>query len=168
MCTKCKIEKPATPEYFNVDNSNMDGLNYSCKECTSKYSKKYYQENRERIKERSREYSKEYIKNNMATLHKNRIPPGVPNTLTNEDWLECVNYFDGCDAYTGLKLTEPSIDHVIPFSKGGGHEKKNIVPCDLIINRRKHDKDMEEWYRYYFRHNFSEERLAKIKAWTSQ
>ena len=73
-CDKCKIENPATPEYFNRDIKMKDGLFNTCKECTKKkrrnhyqenkehyieYSKKYYQENKDRYREQAREYYQE-------------------------------------------------------------------------------------------------------------
>lgn len=50
-------------------------------------------------------------------------------------------------AYSGVKLTRAniSIDHIIPFAKGGTHTPDNIVLCDMWVNRMKLDKSVEEF-----------------------
>lgn len=59
-CNKCKMEKPATPEYFHRNKANEGGLEYTCKECKKKYNKRRYREN----KEDKREYNKKYREEN--------------------------------------------------------------------------------------------------------
>lgn len=36
-CTKCKIEKPATAEFFPLHNKKLNGLDSWCRECRSTY-----------------------------------------------------------------------------------------------------------------------------------
>jgi hypothetical protein len=38
-CTKCKVEKPATLEFFKPHTSTKSGLSSWCRQCTSEYSK---------------------------------------------------------------------------------------------------------------------------------
>lgn len=85
------------------------------------------------------------------------------DTLTNDNWLECLSYFDNRDAYTGLEMVTPSQDHVIPVSKGGAYVKSNIVPCDIGINSSKRNRDLEEWYKK--QPFFDENRLRRIYKW---
>ena len=49
-------------------------------------------------------------------------------------------------AYTGkvLSPSEMTIDHVIPRSRGGKHEWKNVVLADKVINNKKSNKTPEE------------------------
>ncbi len=39
----------------------------------------------------------------------------------------------------------PSVDHIIPISKGGDFSISNIQFLSLFENRAKHDMDMNEW-----------------------
>ena len=59
-CTKCKIEKPATPAYFHRSKNRKDGLVNDCKECVKKRTQKHYKKNREE----KREYNKKYYHDN--------------------------------------------------------------------------------------------------------
>jgi len=87
----------------------------------------------------------------------------APATMTTAEWIECLEYFDRKDAYTGKEMNEISKDHIIPLKKGGGYVKNNIVPCEKSVNSSKNGKDMEEWFRS--QPFFSEERLEKIYKW---
>ena len=55
-CSKCKIEKPATTEYFHLNNTMKLGLNSSCKECANNdedrklKGKEYYKNNKDVIR----------------------------------------------------------------------------------------------------------------------
>lgn len=163
VCSKCLQQKPATTEYFFRNKTSPGGLWWYCKECCSKYSHRRYEKDRENIIARQIERGRNYI---LVNVHKKRLKPGAPDTLTIQEWLECLDYFDGLDAYTGRKMIHPSLDHIVPLEKGGGHEKKNVVPCDGPVNLWKHDQDMEEWFKTEI--FFDENRLAKIKAWMNQ
>ncbi len=48
-CTKCKQNKPATPEFFNRDSGQTSGLRPDCKECRAAYSRRYFEANRDKI-----------------------------------------------------------------------------------------------------------------------
>jgi len=45
-----------------------------------------------------------------------------------KDWEDIVSMFDGRCAYCGVK-DRMTIEHVIPFCKGGRHEADNVVPA---------------------------------------
>ena len=85
------------------------------------------------------------------------------NSLTPEQWKQCLEFFNYKDAYTGLPMETISQDHVIPLSKNGAYTRENIIPCELSVNCSKQDSDMEEWFRK--QSYFSEERLNKIYKW---
>lgn len=53
ICTKCKVEKEATREFFY---KKRDSLNSSCKDCLKKRGAKYRQENKEKIKKQKDKY----------------------------------------------------------------------------------------------------------------
>lgn len=54
VCSKCKRELPI--EEFHKDKSKSDGLNCSCKECSSRSNKKYYKDNKEKTKIRCKKW----------------------------------------------------------------------------------------------------------------
>ena len=53
-CRKCNTEKPKTKEYFRFTYKQIKQgekvlfLEYTCKECSAKYQKKYKEENKDR------------------------------------------------------------------------------------------------------------------------
>jgi len=60
-------------------------------------------------------------------------------SLTSEEWesvLEAHNY--RCN-YCGIK-TELTVDHIIPISKGGKHNKENVTPSCRSCNSSKGDR----------------------------
>lgn len=64
-------------------------------------------------------------------------------SLTLQQWRAILAAHGGCCAYCGGAATE--MDHVIPLSRGGRHDKDNIVPACRSCNARKHAKTPEEW-----------------------
>lgn len=130
--------------------------------------REYYLKNKEKILERMKPYGKDYYINNRDRMnmryHKRTSrKSNLISSFTNNDWKECLDFFDHKDAYTGLDMKTPSQDHIVPLSKGGHYAKWNIVPCDKNINSSKCNKDMEKWFRQQT--FFSEERLNKINKW---
>jgi hypothetical protein len=55
-CSKCKVEKPATNEYFQMNKKARDGLRSDCKECRKKSTEQYRCRNEAKIKEQKRNY----------------------------------------------------------------------------------------------------------------
>lgn len=74
VCTKCNRELPATTEYFYKKNrGTYIGLNYCCKECSSKDRKEYNDNNKDMILESSKEYyekNKEKVKKRHRKYYK--------------------------------------------------------------------------------------------------
>jgi hypothetical protein len=60
-CSKCKIEKPATPEYFSRARDKKDGFTSACKVCQHEF----YLANKDVIAIKGREY---YQKNKVAKI----------------------------------------------------------------------------------------------------
>lgn len=84
---------------------------------------------------------------------------GVAGQFTLQDWLACVSAFGYSCAYCGVRgpLTQ---EHVEPISRGGLHDRSNIVPACGSCNSQKFSTPVDEWYpRQPF---FSEDRLVRI------
>ena len=56
ICTKCKKEYPATPEYFTHTKSRLDGLFSWCRMCKKERDKEYHRKNIKEINEQRREW----------------------------------------------------------------------------------------------------------------
>lgn len=54
-CTKCKIEKPLTSEFFGFQKKNWAKLHTQCKECKTAYLKKW---NADKVAERDIDYKR--------------------------------------------------------------------------------------------------------------
>jgi len=96
-CTRCKTEKPATKEFFRVNNRRKDGLNSACKECESKYReenkehraemyKKWVENNRERKAETNKQWRKDN-KEHMVEVNKRWYEENKEHSLElNKQW----------------------------------------------------------------------------------
>jgi HNH endonuclease len=136
QCTKCGEIKPLSDFYKDRP---------SCKECHKKKRMSYYNENKDLFKKHARRREK------LIQL--------LPRDLSNENWLETINYFNNECAYCGTK-EHVSQDHFIPISKNGGYVKNNIIPSCERCNKSKSNKDFIDWYSK--QDFFSEERAYRI------
>ncbi len=140
------------------------------KEKASEYQKKYREEHKEEIAE----YKKEHCKNNPYIYFNSRNKrrskeENQGNGISKDQWLEMMNYFNWCCAYSGEYLGGKenqnirSIDHIIALDNEGLNEIWNCVPMIKSYNISKLNRNMEDWYIKQF--YFNEERLEKIYAW---
>lgn len=151
------------------------------KEQILKKAKVYYQDNKEEIKERVQEYKKnnsdkvKETNKNYRLKHPENAFNGsakrrhkekeLGNGITQEQWLECMEYFNWTCAYSGISLSHnnKSLDHIVSLYEEGVNEIWNCVPMDKILNSSKNNKDMISWYQQ--QEFYSEERLQKIYKW---
>ena len=63
QCTKCKVVKSCI-DFYKSDKNN-DGLEFRCKSCNNKETKKWVNNNREQYKEYQRQYQKERKANDI-------------------------------------------------------------------------------------------------------
>lgn len=66
------------------------------------------------------------------------IRPSLKKVIFERDMYRCVN----CGTHKSL-----CIDHIIPVSRGGGNEIKNLQTLCSTCNRDKSDKTMYEWLK---------------------
>lgn len=141
------------------------------------YARTYHQrpEERERRRKRRRtpemkEYMRVYIQNRNARID------SLPYTLTKDEWLRAIEYFNRCCAICGRQLYDMfgahtvSLDHWIPLSSPDcpGTIAINVVPlCHGIggCNNRKCDRDAFEWLCEYFGTRKAKEILKRILAY---
>lgn len=148
-----KINERARDRYWNRGG----------KERISKYNKEHREEKNER--RRYKYHNDENYKSRCRIKDSERraIKKGIRGSYTQEQWKQCLEYFDYKDAYTGLPMTIESVDHIIPINKNGTNTIENLVPCEKSVNSTKQDKDLWEWYSK--QNYFSWERYLKICMW---
>lgn len=181
VCSKCKRILVANETNFRKCKGGKGGLRSNCRNCEKIYDKQYrkgnkdkiakkkkewYKENQEEIKDKQKQYR---LKNPEKMFNRNnkrrKREENQGNGITKEQWLEMMQFFDWCCAYSGEVLNEDnrSVDHIIPLNKNGENEIWNCVPMRKSYNRSKYISDMLEWY--IEQPFYSEERLNKIYKW---
>lgn len=133
ICRKCRVELPATLEYFYpCAGHRSDGLDSCCKACDIQTAKAYQSANKEKVDERRkiyrarniiklREKAKEKARKNKEKTDKKRKENldkhrtalvryrarkvGLPDNFTAAQWQQAINYFGGCCAVCGRVLS---------------------------------------------------------------
>lgn len=196
LCSDCVEWKPLTEEYYYKNKSSkIDGFNPYCKECAIKRSTRWIKENPEKYKphytkRNQKPYFKEKMKkasakqrlegkqrewqrNNPARLREYALRrQDRIHVFSDEEWLECKEYFKYECAYCGLHEGDNQIiynqqlhrDHVIP---DGSNDIENCVPACVGCNVSKGDRDFTEWYNKD-NEKYSKRRLNKIINWTTR
>ena len=168
----CKKYREDNGDYFknwregNKNRIKKYGKIYRKKNNRWEYIKKWRENNKEHYKEYQKEYKQ--TPEGRASMHRRKHKYmakklGNGGSYTKEQWNQCLEYFNHCDAYTGEPLESTEIEHVIPVSKGGTSNIYNLVPANKSINRSKQDKDLWEWYSK--QPYFSWDRYLKICFW---
>lgn len=102
--------------------------------------KEYIEANRESIRAYDRDRAKrpqraKWIREyNRVQNHKRR---GMKSLFSPEQFNSLVSKFDSRCAYCDSPMDSPTIDHVIPISKGGTGHIFNILPSCISCNKRK-------------------------------
>lgn len=63
------------------------------------------------------------------------------------DWCRLMDRCGHACFYCGSSVSEITVDHIIPISRGGRHSIGNIVPACKRCNSSKHDRLLVEWRR---------------------
>lgn len=167
-CGRCNETKQI--EEFDT---RGNGYHTYCRECRRKMSLEWKRRNDERIREYRRANRKKLragvrrweeanreryleIKRNLNSQEKYKIYCRLRQNIrhravragdfTREDFINLVQQQDACH-YCGMVFSEqvpPTIDHVIPLSRGGEHTKANIVLACQSCNSRKRDKLLDD------------------------
>lgn len=138
--------------------------NPETREKVLRLSKEWRDRNKERVHAYNQKYAKEHPDYFREATHKrNARKKELEASLTVEEWEETKAFFNGECAYCGKKLDNPTQDHVVPLSAGGGYTAGNIVPACKSCNSSKHTNEWLSWYRGYKYYN--PEREARIKEY---
>jgi 5-methylcytosine-specific restriction endonuclease McrA len=73
-----------------------------------------------------------------------RSASGTPWTAA-EQQLLLEQIYQACCIYCGVEGVPLTLDHVVPLSRGGAHDRSNLVFCCLHCNSSKGAKLLSEW-----------------------
>lgn len=177
VCLKCHVELPKTEEYyFREDSKDSNKYETICKKCQgAEYGVKYVNVVYKNIipkghkicktcgevlpimsfyfkhKKENRRYSNckrcHYIKS------RNRIHSEQDSEYNYEDWDYALKYWTDKNenihcVYCDEIIDKPEMEHIIPFSKNGKFERKNIIPACKSCNRSKNNKILNDFFNY--------------------
>lgn len=207
-CNKCEEWLPCDEDHFHRNKSNKtDGLYPCCKPCNREKSlknrhdnmdrvkdtyQKWYQENGQRKKDEVREYYQDnkeakseymmeyrglnkdkWIGYNLKRKNKNHI-------VSDQEWINCKEYFNNQCAYCGLHLSEHFSKYAGKFKRTDFHREHvehdgsvyldNCVPSCKSCNSRKNTRLLEDWYSASNKYIvfYSSERLHRIYKWLNE
>lgn len=83
--------------------------------------------------------------------------------ISDDQWLQCLVFFDGECAYCGVTREQLTADHLTPKSKGGADTPSNIVPACSHCNNEKADQDWREYMMS--KRDFCQARMNKVFDW---
>ena len=176
------------PEYYAEYSRQYREANH---ETLAEKGRQYREDNREKEAERRRQYrlknpaklaekGRQYrLKNPEETrnyvLRYRARKRNLPDTLTTEQWLQCLDYFNYCCPVCDSQLRdlfgdiEPHRDHWIPITHEGddnpGTVATNIVCLCNTCNKSKQAKLPDVWLKQKFGTRKANEILARIEAY---
>lgn len=177
FCSKCGLEKPVS-EFYKTKR-NKDGYHIQCKEFDIKYAAKYYTKNTDEILNVHKEWqtnNPDKFKQSMENYRKSeegRIADKLqhkkkrekmnqlPYTLTEDEWIQCLEHFNYSCAYCG-SVSNIQKDHFVSIFNDGSYSKDNILPACGFCNPSKGDSDFFNWYpKQEFYNKEREEKILK-------
>ncbi len=154
-CARCKKSKNTSE--FHKNRAKPDGLHHYCKQCRSEHTKAHrdvkaqYDRNwRRQNPERSRGYSKRWRDDNPEKCRERRRRyklskrQSLGDVPTNIEVLLFTSQKGRC-YYCGDKLVEFELEHMVPLSRGGAHDKSNLCLSCVGCNRSKFTKTADEF-----------------------
>lgn len=112
------------------------------RESAARYRKNH--PDREKIKSKKYRLSHPHILQ-AAQVSRRAAKNGVTANFKHNEWTKMIESYNHCCAYCGEKFNRLEQDHVIPLTRGGTHESKNIVPACRSCNASKGTKLLIEW-----------------------
>ena len=106
-------------------------------------------EQKRKAAEASRTHGLAGTKSCMASRSANRKAKklGIEGRLTAPEAKEILESCGGYCYYCGNKPEVMSLDHVVPFARGGSNIKENCKPACLKCNKQKKDRPLSEFLK---------------------
>jgi len=155
ICATCKRELPATTEYFYKSKNHKDGLRYSCKECWSKKSREWRENNKEYIIEYrkknyqyrdTREYQRKYREVNREKIRENHKE--YMERLRESDYGPRLQFLKNIHRWVKRRINEPEVCTIcnekkyLELSNISGEYKKDVndywwlcIECHNLFDR---------------------------------
>ncbi len=137
-CPRCMIRKPATPAFFYIETQRTGGLSPWCKPCSRAYANVLNKRPDQRRKRRSIKLNRQANMRGASGY----VSPAIIDAMMIEQNGRC----HWCD----VNLSDYHVDHVIPVSRGGAHERGNLVLACPTCNLTKSNKMPWEWRPHQF------------------
>ena len=169
-CDKIRYQKNY-PNHKKEIQEKQRQYYYENREKRIEYQKEYYKRNKNKIIAYTYEWQKIHPEIQKLKKERRKIREEC-NSYDQDQWYECISFFDNKCAYSGedcLPYTVDhvsdsiTIDHIVPLSQGGLNVIWNIVPAKFKYNSSKGNKNLEDWYSQ--QEFCSEDRLNKIYQW---
>ncbi len=128
-CSKCGERKPIDRDHFGSCNGgkNVRGV---CRECIRGNSKMHYQKNPGKMK---------------ARVRKSEGYRTIKCWSGSEQLSILLRKQNGSCGYCGKKMSQPTVDHKIPVSRGGTDVIQNLIAACKACNCSKGNKTEEEY-----------------------
>ncbi len=129
----------------------------------------WYSRNKEVRKAYDRAYKKVHQEEyRVISQRRSARKRALPDTLTYDQWLNSITYWQGCCAYCGKELGQtPTVDHWIPLNNPScpGTVAENIVPACVSCNCSKNDTDPLKWLSSKFGYVYAESKQTEIATY---
>ena len=156
ICSKCKIELPATTEFFREDKRLKNGLRANCKNCERQYGRQYHQDNidkcNENLKmwlEKNPDYHKQYRQNNLEK-EKGRSKKYYDKNKNSEEYHEKKS--EWC-----MRWRQENIDKRNQYIKQYRQERKDKLKEERKYYYIEHRQESIEKRRLYRKENQEKE-----------
>ena len=107
--------------------------------------KEYQVKNRDRRNAQMREKYANGDRERRVAHMENRRAKLSGGKVTTKAWREVLARFDGRCAYCFAETDRPTMDHIVPLSRGGKHEASNVAPACGPCNSSKNAKPLVQW-----------------------
>jgi 5-methylcytosine-specific restriction endonuclease McrA len=149
---KCRLEgRMKTRRRRALMRANFPLLWYLDRLTEVERNKEWRKLNRDYVRAYHREYAKTprgRAARKTAEHRRQERKRGNGGDVSTQEWLDVLTEFDNRCIYCGVRFSAecpPTMDHMIPVSRGGPHEKANIVPACGSCNSKKGTRSSEEY-----------------------
>ena len=144
LCTRCRQTKPLD-QFYNADR-------YHCKKCERELARWRMHRRDNKIRTAWRDAKKQAKKY------------GVEDTLTLDEVAYIFALSGGRCAYTGKFAVKPTLEHIIPMSRGGANAAWNVIVVDFAQNYQKQNTDPSDWFQFNYGYKFETDMIKLMAA----